>query len=290
MTLDADCTTSTSITVPDGFTLDGNHHTITAIDPAGGHFVGGVVSSGGATMYVTQLGVSASGLANACDAGANRLRGIIFTGASGSVTHSTIDGINQGASGCQEGNAVEVRNFGDSPSTAVVEIAHDVITNYQKTGIVCNGDARCSIHENTIGASATQANLAANSVQFGFGGTGELLNNKITGNSWCCIDAAATAVLVFESNGVHIASNKIDGNSDIGIDLDFFPGDPTSDNNVVEKNQISDTGADGYYDIGIGDYGANNTVTKNAVSGFTTPFEGVTGAKNRVKPAHGAPY
>ncbi len=37
-TLDADCTTDETILVPNGFTLDGAGHTITAQDPSGGHF------------------------------------------------------------------------------------------------------------------------------------------------------------------------------------------------------------------------------------------------------------
>src|SRR6266540_3206520 len=68
MTLDADCTTDQTILVQDGFTLDGAGHTITAVDPAGGHFVGAVVKNGGTTAHVTNLGVTASGLANVCDA------------------------------------------------------------------------------------------------------------------------------------------------------------------------------------------------------------------------------
>lgn len=39
-----------------------------------------------------------------------RLRGILFDGAAGSITHNTVTNINQGASGCQEGNGIEVRN------------------------------------------------------------------------------------------------------------------------------------------------------------------------------------
>src|SRR5215212_3908187 len=47
MTLNADCTTTSSIIVPNGLTFDGAGHTITAVDPAGGHFVGGVIQNGG---------------------------------------------------------------------------------------------------------------------------------------------------------------------------------------------------------------------------------------------------
>ena len=108
MTLDGDCQTDATILVPDGMTLDGNGHTITGVDPAGGHFTGPVVGNGGATAHVTRLGVTVAGLANVCDAGDDRLRGIMFMGASGSITHNEVSDINQGPSGCQEGNAIEV--------------------------------------------------------------------------------------------------------------------------------------------------------------------------------------
>ena len=65
-----------------------------------------------------------------------------------------------------------------------VEIAHNDITDYQKTGVVCNGDVDCHIHHNSIGESATQLNLAANSVQIGFGGIGVVEFNRIAGNQW----------------------------------------------------------------------------------------------------------
>ena len=45
MTLDADCTTDTTIMVPNGFTLDGNGHKITAVDGSSGAFAGAVVEN-----------------------------------------------------------------------------------------------------------------------------------------------------------------------------------------------------------------------------------------------------
>src|SRR4030095_5162769 len=64
MTLNANCTTTTSIIVPNGFTLDGAGRTITGIDPLGDHFRGGVIQNGGAAANVTNVTVTVSGLAN----------------------------------------------------------------------------------------------------------------------------------------------------------------------------------------------------------------------------------
>src|ERR1051325_7592924 len=84
MTLNADCVTDHSIAVPNGYTLDGAGHTVKAVDPAGDHFRGGVVQNGGVSANVTNLKITTGVLADVCDAGADRLRGILFDGASGS--------------------------------------------------------------------------------------------------------------------------------------------------------------------------------------------------------------
>ena len=53
MRLDADCSTSTTIMIPDGFTLDGGHHTITAVDPGvGSPFQGAVLRNAGMIAHV----------------------------------------------------------------------------------------------------------------------------------------------------------------------------------------------------------------------------------------------
>ena len=273
MTLDGDCTTDATILIADGMTLDGNGYAITAVDPTGGSFDGAVIRNAGDTAHVTNLTVQASGLANVCDAGADRLRGIMFEGASGSITHSTVRDINQGASGCQEGNAIEVRNApfdGTHPDTQTVEISHNVIADFQKTGIVANGDVDVEISHNNIGASATQDNLAANSVQLGFGATGRVSHNQIDGNQWKgTSDYAASAVLVYAATG-DVSNNNIRGNSDIAL---FIVGD----GGTYHNNRVFDEGADhpsSGYDIGVGNYGVDNTVTNNKAKGFDTPYDG----------------
>ncbi len=286
MTLDADCTTDATILILDGFTLDGDGHTITAVDPVGGHFLGAVVKNGGAEAHVTNLTVTASGLANACDGGDDRLRGILLDGAAGSITKSTVIGINQGASGCQEGNAIEVRNApfdGTHPGTLQVEIAHNVVESYQKTGIVANGDVDVDIHHNVVGASATQENLAANSIQIGFGALGSVTHNQIDGNQWKgTSDWAATAILIYDASpGVEVSQNNIGGNSDVGVYV-------FADGSVVNNNRVFDQGADhpnSGYDIGIGSYG-DNSVTNNKARGFDDPYDGLADlGSNKVIPA-----
>lgn len=284
MTLDGDCTTDETILVPDGMTLDGSGHTITAVDPVGG-FKGAVVENGGATANVVHLTVTTDSLSNACKGGADRLRGIMFDGASGRIAHNTVDGINKGASGCQEGNGIEVRNApfdGTHPNTIVVEIEHNTIVSYQKTGIVANGDVDVDIHHNTIGESATQENLAANSLQLGFGALGSVTHNSIDGNQWKGItNFAATAILIFDASPTSVSKNNIRGNSEIGIYI-------FADGGVYDNNRVFDEGVDhpnASYDIGIGNWGADNVVTNNKVRGFEIPYDGDVDGNNKTIPS-----
>ncbi len=187
MVLTADCTTDVTIVIPNGFTLDGGWHKITAVDPAGGHFVGAVVRNGGASASVQYLEVTASGLANVCDAGGDRLRGILFDGASGTILNNIVKGINQGASGCQEGNGIEVRSEpfdGNHPATNQVTVADNEVRGYQKTGIVANGDVLVTVTGNLVVGVGPVPYIAQNGIQLGFGAMGEVRANDVSGNAY----------------------------------------------------------------------------------------------------------
>jgi len=83
-------------------------------------------------------------------------------------------------------------------------------------------------------------------------------------------------VLLFGSApGTIVRDNDIDGNADIGIHVQ-------ADGATVEGNRLFETGPDGFYDIGIGNYGIGNVVTDNTVRGYTNSYDG-NGAQD-VKP------
>ncbi len=214
MTLDADCVTDTTILVPGGFTLDGNGHTITAVDPAGGHFLGAVVKNGGTSAHVTNLTVTASGLTDVCDAGNDRLRGILFDGAGGSITNNTVTNINQGASGCQEGNGIEVRNspFDNTGTDLAVTISGNTVTGYQKNGITANGSVAATILNNTVTGAGPVNYIAQNGIQVGFGGTAVVKGNTVSGNDYPPADFVACGILYFAADGVRASQNTVFAN------------------------------------------------------------------------------
>lgn len=283
MTLQVDCSTSSTITVPDGFTLDGAGHTITAVDPANGHFVGAVVANAGKTATVKNLVIKASGLANVCDAGANRLRGIMFEGASGAITGNTILGINQGASGCQEGNAIEARYFptaGSNKGLLPVTISGNKVANYQKTGIVANGSVSATITDNEVIGAGPIGYIAQNGIQVGFGASAKVMRNTVVGNSYTGASTVSGGVLVVGGPGYGggfvtdtlIQHNTV-RNNDVGVYVSQYEADfsaPATRTDIkVMNNVISSDGVhNGYvYQAGISDVGNGDKLISNKISG-----------------------
>ncbi len=205
-TLSADCTTMVTIQIPPGGTVEGNGHTITAVDPPLG-FRGAVLkASSGSTANVNNLGVTTS-LTDAygCFDGDDRLRGILFDGASGNITNSRVITIKRGlSSGCQEGNGIEVRNF-DGTGTKTVVIDNNVVRDYQKNGITANGDLAVTITSNTVQGAGRVDYIAQNGIQFGFRATGDVRGNSITDNFYTgCSnrDAAKTGCTPYVAAGL----------------------------------------------------------------------------------------
>jgi predicted extracellular nuclease len=213
--LDGDCTTSSTIKVPNGWTLDGHGHTITAYDPAGGHFRGAVVANAGAVANVLNLRVTGYHLADVCDAGADALRGILLDGASGVLDSNHVVGLRQEGSGCQEGNGIDVRNapFAKRGRDVYVAVTRNEVRGYQKTGIVVNGSVLALVHGNTVQGLGKVPYIAQNGVQVGFAGTGIVSGNRITDNYYTgTADAQACGVLFFQDDRASQLGNTFAGN------------------------------------------------------------------------------
>jgi hypothetical protein len=200
MVLTGDCTTDGTIFIPDGYTLDGQGFTITAVDPAAGHFRGAVIQNAGPIAHVRNLTVTAIGIEDVCDVGADYLSGIRFSGASGSIKDSTVVDINQGLSGCQEGLAIDIFNppfDGTHPNTKTVVVSNNVVTNYQKNGITADGDVYATITGNIVTGAGPVGHIAQNGIQVGFGGMGSVVGNTIIGNFYTEPGWVAVGLLLF---------------------------------------------------------------------------------------------
>jgi hypothetical protein len=305
--LQADCTTDHTLLIPTGDTLDGQGHTITAMDPAGGSFLGGVLKNEGAIANVHNVTVTASGLSQVCHSGSDRLRGILFDGTGGTIDDVTVTGVRQGQSGCQEGNAIEVRNFSAQGTRAAkrltVKVTNNKVSNYQKNGITINGLYTVTVEGNSVVGDGAATYIAQNGIQIGYGGKGVVKNNDISGNYYTGSATGTTAagLLLYGeragsddelTRGVTAGKNVLADNQ-VADDTENYDVSGPSDNptytvtttgagNTAWDNWIwadphTAQGVTAIFDRGNGDSYLNNRI-----SGYTTAFD-TTGAKHLTK-------
>jgi hypothetical protein len=260
--LAGDCTTDTTIEIPDGVTFDGNTHTITAVDPPGGFFHGAVIWARGATASVVRTRIVAELRSNVCAEGEARLRGIYFDGASGEIGGNTIEGIHRVPSACVEGNAIEVRNRPAAPFTTAVAIRGNYIDGYQKSGIVVHGRVEALIQGNFVGSSVASRMLGPNAVQVGPVAAARVERNQISGVFVGTPDGGGAAILLVSTGaGTVVDSNDITADTDVGINV-------VADQVTVGNNKLVDVGEDDRYDVGIVNDGLENIFFSNAIVGF----------------------
>jgi len=209
ITLLADCTTDQTILVPTGKTLDGNHHSITAVDPTGGPFQGAVVENAGTSASVTNLNVTAS-LTNGCG---SSLAGIRMDGATGAVTDNTVSGIQRATNGqgCQQGNAIEVLNT-DAPGTPQVTVSDNIVSSYQKTGVLVKGPVSAVVTGNTITGYGPVDFIAQNGIQVSAGATAQVTGNTISDNFYAPKAWVSCGLLLYQADGVKVGNNTFSGN------------------------------------------------------------------------------
>ena len=163
-TLTADCDTTVPLEVPDGFTVDGDGHTITAHDESPTvSFIGAVVTNAGTSMHLRNLTIQGIGFPNVtCDL----LAGIQFADAEGSVTDVTVLDITRNNS-CVSGNGMRVNAI--APRT--VTITNTTLAGFQRSGLLANGPATVHVSGSTIGPAddLDPGVNAQNAVQIGSG-------------------------------------------------------------------------------------------------------------------------
>src|SRR5262245_16909629 len=221
-TLTANCDTEVPLTVPNGFTLDGGGHEITAHDPAGGGLwpgavtPGAVVSNAGTSMTVNNLIIRGTGFATNC-AGSATLLGLFFNDADGSATNVTVVDITQ-HSGCQTGTGIRANALAGTART--VTLTGVTVTGFQKNGVTGSGQITLNVTGSTIGPPDAHPPglIATNSVQYGVGGAGgTFTGNTVIGSGFGANTNVSTGILLFNASQVTIANNTITGDgTDIG--------------------------------------------------------------------------
>jgi len=242
--LQSDCWTDATLLIPDRTTLDGRGRSITALDPAGGHFLGAVVRNAGATAHVRNLTIEAGGLANVCDSEGppdERLRGISFVAASGTIVGNQVRSLNQTSSGCQEGIGIEVR--GQAPAQGAtlqrVTITNNLVAAYQKTGIFVGGAVAADIERNRVTGLGPVDLIAQNGIQLGYGARGRIRANHVEQNIFTGSGAASTGILLLEAGSPVVVERNLVEDNDIGIHV------ASTSDVLVRRNEVSGSTFDG---------------------------------------------
>ena len=231
LTLLSDCSTAVTVTVPDGWTLDGAGHSLIGTETANTAFQGAILQNAGTSMNIRNLTVHTTPAWD--DAGKNSggdLEGIKFLAASGSVTNTTVDGISHG-NGVQEGKGILVDNRThplDPNFHAFVTLDDVTVTDYQKAGVDIRGDVNGRLTNSVVGQSASPSGVrddkvtAANSVVVAYGASAVVSGNTITGNDWDGnTDWNATALLGYQAANLTVSNNVFNGpGTDIAVDVE----------------------------------------------------------------------
>jgi hypothetical protein len=212
-TLTKDVSTVDTITMPNDATLDGAGHTITAVEDADHpNFPGAVLASqpgsdsAPAHLDVENLDIATQGFQGGGKNSGGLLTGISMLRTGGSLTNVSVDGISHG-NGVQEGNAIAIRNrvSGDNIDVPRAKVTLDgvEVSNYQKTGILLDGNLSFSVTNAHVGQGMgpegePNPTIAANSLQISRGASGSVSDSSFALNS----HEEATGVLLYNARNV----------------------------------------------------------------------------------------
>ena len=130
-------------------------------------------------------------------------------------------------SGCQNGIAIQIGQYSLSTSgTATIE--NNIITGYQKGGIVVdNAGSSAIISNNVITGAGTTDVTAQNGIQISRGATATISGNKVSGNSYhkegSSWDYGACGILLYQSGTVSLTG----GNNLTGNDQNYYAFETT---------------------------------------------------------------
>jgi hypothetical protein len=286
--LAADCTTDATLLIPEDYTFDGKGHTVTAVDPPGGTFTGAVLRNRGTKARVRNVTVTASGLRDVCKDSAARLRGILLEGASGEVVDSEVRNLEKGAgaSGCQEGFGIEVRNDDAGRGPFQVDVLRNRVSRYQKTGLLAVGAVQVTLSDNTVDGGGPVGHIARNGLQVSFGARARVTGNTVSGNAYTGTAQDTTAGGLVVTGGSYFGPGSplvtdlvVEGNTftgnDVGVSLSQLEGTaasytpPSVPTRIrVAGNTLSNGSASNrFYQAAIADYGTANVITSNVISG-----------------------
>jgi parallel beta-helix repeat protein len=130
---------------------------------------------------------------------------------------------------------------GTHPNTVSVQVEHNVVSKYQKTGIVANSNVTVEVDHNKVTGLGPVNYIAQNGIQFGFGALGHVQQNQVSANTYTPQTFASSGILlVTAGNGILVNDNTVT-TSDVGIWLNG------TSNARVKNSKVSGSAFDGCY-------------------------------------------
>jgi len=271
MTLANDCVTTTTITIPDGFTLNGHGHLITAVDPDPNnsvYFSGAVVAnaSGASSANVKNLIIDAPNLAMDFCA---YVEGIAFDSVSGSIQGNTI--LHVGRSGCgldPAGIGIQVTDTAAAKVNVTVAGNKVLAATGLEPAFGVSVQGPPQIWRCTVNVIDNQLNGQL-SVQ--------LANGVISRNF---VDSNFVGIEIgYDARGLKVIANNINlttGNAVVGIQI-------LTKHAIISGNRVFNFGLNSGTGI-VNDGNATNKITHNQVRCYAIPFAGPVSPDNVVLP------
>jgi hypothetical protein len=193
-------------------------------------------------VAITDLTVDGNGKGNTN----NRFQGIAYRNAGGRVDSCEIKAIrNTPIDGVQAG--IGIFALADDGNTRTLDITGNNIYDFQKNATALSGaDLSVRADSNTITGAGPVSFIAQNGIQLGFGATGSIRYNNISGLSYIPSTAVSCGVLLYQPTGPDTTSHNILTGCQMGI----------------------------YY-IDVGGVISENTITTNSVNTGTTSYWGI---------------
>ncbi len=277
--------TSTPGTPPSQVVIQPASVTNNAVSPSGAPQEGIIYVEGVTGVTIANLtvdgSVASSSITSCGSSTLGKYIGVLLNGASGTVEDTTIMNLYQASPslyGCQDSAGAGIYVETPASGLSAVTVYDNTVTNYQKGGIVCNfAGSSCTITGNTVSPlpAATAAN-APNGIQIGYGATGTVSGNTVSGNV-CTIPTCLSSnmitsagpsvgILLYETSGtVPISGNTVTGN-DAGIFLVYDTGTVNPASNVISDSTY----------VGVVVYDESQTVAGNTFSGNPVGIEAVS--------------
>jgi hypothetical protein len=175
--------------------------------------------------------------------------GIYYQNSSGTITYNAVRNVlmDPADQGCQDGLAINVESNTGAPP---VTVSNNSVRNYDKNGITASGPGtgggpEVTVTGNTvIGLGATTV-IAQNGIQIGYGATGSVTSNYVADDIYinpvdCVTCYGSSGILIYASAGVTVLTNTVES-TQLGIVPATDPTYGNANGTSIKSNHVGGT-------------------------------------------------